>query len=71
MIKSAPNSSMNHTRPFNDEKKFKKALRLIFKYGQENKLTEEALEACKRQGINPDELLNKTVEDFAIHPKND
>ena len=32
-----------------DEKKYKKALRFIYKYGQEsNKLTEEATEACKR-----------------------
>lgn len=69
MNNSAPNSRvMNRTRPaFSDDKKFKKAVRLIFKYGQENKLTEEAVEACKRQGINPDELLNKTVDDFAIN----
>ena len=49
-----------------DDKKYKKALRFIYKYGQEtNKLTDEAVEACKRQGINTDELLAKTVEDFA------
>ena len=50
-----------------DEKKYKKALRFIYKYGQEsaNKLTEEAIEACKRQNISTDELLCKTVEEFA------
>ena len=32
-----------------DEKKYKKALRFIYKFGQEtNKLTEEATEACRR-----------------------
>ena len=51
-----------------DEKKYKKALRFIYKYGQEtNKLTEEALEACKRQSINADDLIFKTVEDFAVN----
>ena len=51
-----------------DEKKYKKALRFIYKYGQEsaNKLTEEAIEACKRQNISTEELLCKTVEEFAI-----
>ena len=49
-----------------DDKKYKKALRFIYKYGQEtNKLTDEAVEACKRQGIKQDELLAKTIEDFA------
>lgn len=48
-----------------DEKKYKKALRYIYKFGSEaNKLTDEALEVCKRQGINPDELTSKTAEDF-------
>ena len=48
-----------------DDKKYKKALRFIYKYGQEtNKLTEEAVEACKRQGINVDDLLAKTLDDF-------
>ena len=51
-----------------DEKKYKKALRFIYKYGQEtNKLTEEAVEACKRQSINTDDLIFKTVEDFAVN----
>ena len=53
-------------RMLEDEKKYKKALRFIYKYGQEtNKLTEEAAEACKRQGINPEDLTVKTLEDFA------
>ena len=53
-----------------DEKKYKKALRFIYKFGQEtNKLTDEAIEACKRQGINSDDLISKTVEDFAVHPQ--
>ena len=53
-----------------DEKKYKKALRFIYKYGQEsNKLTEEATEACKRQSLNQEDLVYKTVEDFAIQSK--
>lgn len=70
--KSAPNTSTLRQRPnaVSDEKKFKKALRFIFKYGTEsNKLNEEAVEACKRQGIDPDEILNKTAEDFAVQAK--
>lgn len=48
-----------------DEKKYKKALRYVYKFGSEaNKLTDEALEVCKRQGINPDDLMSKTAEDF-------
>ena len=50
MSYTAPNSShgMNKTT-VEDEKKYKKALRYIYKFGQEtNKLTEEAVEACKR-----------------------
>ena len=48
-----------------DDKKYKKALRFIYKYGQEtNKLTDEAVEACKRQGIKQEELLAKTIDDF-------
>ena len=55
-------------RTAEDEKKYKKALRFIYKYGQEtNKLTEEAMEACKRQSINTDDLIYKTVEDFAAN----
>ena len=54
-------------RTAEDEKKYKKALRFIYKYGQEtNKLTEEAVEACKRQGINTDDLIFKTVDDFNV-----
>ena len=45
-----------------DEKKYKQALRVIYKLGSEaNQLTEEALEACKRQAINADDLMVKTV----------
>ena len=55
-----------------DEKKYKKALRFIYKFGQEtNKLTDEATEACKRQGIATEDLACKTAEDFAIHPKSE
>ena len=53
-----------------DEKKYRKALRFIYKFGQEtNKLTEEATEACRRQKINAEELIYKSVEDFAANPK--
>ena len=39
-------STSSNMRSVEDEKKYKKALRIIYKYGQEsNKLTEEALEA--------------------------
>ena len=58
----APQRSINLT----ENKDYKKALRFIYRYGQEtNKLTDEAVEACKRQGINTDDLSVKTVEDFA------
>lgn len=69
MSRTAPNSSSIQHRSAEEEKKYKKALRLIYKFGQEtNKLTEEAIEACKRQGINADDLLSKTLEDFAVQP---
>jgi len=42
-------SSQGPQRALIDDKKYKKALRYIYKYGQEtNKLTDEAMEACKR-----------------------
>ena len=67
MSRTAPASAT-----FIDEKKYKKALRFIYKNGQEtNKLTEEAIEACKRQSISPEDLRCKTVEDFAVHPNAD
>ena len=72
MSRTAPNSSSIQHRSAEEEKKYKKALRFIYKFGQEtNKLTEEAVEACKRQGVNPDDLLTKTAEDFAVHPGQD
>lgn len=46
MMAIGPVQSM---RSVEDDKKYKKALRFIYKYGQEtNKLTEEATEASKR-----------------------
>ena len=72
MSRTAPNTSSMQQRSFENEKKYKKALRSIYKFGQEtNKLTDEAIEACKRQGINVEDLVTKTVDDFAIHPKLD
>ena len=72
MSRTVPASSHLMQRSIENEKKYKKALRAIYKYGQEtNKLTEEALEACRRQGINIEELELKTAEDFAINPKQD
>ena len=54
MNRSAPRSSNKWSRSIEDEKKYKKALRFIYKYGQEtNNLTDEAYEACKRQNLNP------------------
>ena len=58
----APQRTINLT----EDKNYKKALRFIYRYGQEtNKLTDEAAEACKRQGISVDDLAVKTAEDFA------
>ena len=69
MSRTAPQSSAKMARTVEEDKKYKKALRFIYKFGQEsNKLTDEAVEACKRQGINPDDLVMKTLEDFAVHP---
>ena len=52
-------------RQIEDEKKYKKALRFVYKYGQEtNKLTDEAIEACKRQGWNTEELTIKSLDEF-------
>lgn len=49
MNRSAPSSNNKWSRSIEDEKKYKKALRFIYKYGQEtNNLTDEAYEACKR-----------------------
>ena len=45
-----------------DAKKYKKALRFIYKNGkEENMLTDEAIEACRRQGISTEDILFKTV----------
>jgi len=68
MNRSAPSSNNKWSRNIEDEKKYKKALRFIYKYGQEtNDLTDEAYGACKRQNLNPEDLLSKTLEDFAVH----
>ncbi len=49
MTRSQPTSSAVAHRNLENEKKYKKALRFIYKYGQDtNKLTDEATEACKR-----------------------
>lgn len=57
MSKSMPTSSTIAHRNLENEKKYKKALRFIYKYGQDtNKLTDEAIEACRRQNIEIDDL---------------
>ena len=67
MSNAIAQSRSTYHRQFEDEKKYKKALRFIYKYGLEtNKLTDEALEACKRQGWNIDDLAVKTLEDFQV-----
>lgn len=69
MTRSHPTSSAVAHRNLENEKKYKKALRFIYKYGQDtNKLTDEAIEACKRQGISVEDLMIKTVEDFVQNP---
>jgi len=48
-----------------EDRKFNKAARAIFKPGTDAKqLTDEAIEACKKQSIEPAELLNKPVDEF-------
>ena len=50
-----------------ETKKYKKAVRFIYKMGREDQpLTDDAIEACKRQGISIDDLLVKTVKDFEM-----
>ena len=50
-----------------ETKKYKKAVRFIYKMGREDQpLTDDAIEACKRQGISIDDLLVKTVKDFEL-----
>jgi len=57
MSKSMPTSSAIAHRNLENEKKYKKALRFIYKYGQDtNKLTDEAIEACRRQNIEVEDL---------------
>ena len=57
MSKSMPTSSAIAHRNLENEKKYKKALRFIYKYGQDtNKLTDEAIEACRRQNIEIEDL---------------
>ena len=50
MSRTMPGSNRGPAkRQIEDEKKYKKALRFVYKYGQEtNKLTDEAIDACKR-----------------------
>ena len=48
-----------------DDRKFNKACRTLFKQGTDAKqLTDDAIEACKKQAIDPSELINRPVEDF-------
>lgn len=69
MIWHTPKNKGLVQRNVEEEKKYKKAIRFIYKYGQEtNKLTEEAAEACKRQGINYEDLMLKSMEDFSQAP---
>ena len=49
MSKTAPHTRGGFGDRVEDDKKYKKALRFIYKYGQEsNKLTDEAVEACRK-----------------------
>lgn len=65
MSRTAPSSRGFFNQKAEDEKKYKKALRFIYRYGQEgSKLTDEAAEACKKQGINPEDLTLKQLSDF-------
>ena len=48
-----------------DDRKLKKAIRLVFTMGSDQKiLTNDANEACKKLGIRPDDLFPKQLEDF-------
>jgi len=47
-----------------EEKRLNKAYRVVYKGNDTSKLTEEALNACNRMRINPDDLMLKNVEYF-------
>ena len=49
MNRVMPTLAPQRTINLSEDKNYKKALRFIYRYGQEtNKLTDEATEACKR-----------------------
>ena len=47
-----------------DEKKYNKALSVLFQRADANKLTEDAIKACRHLDINPEELIQKTTDYF-------
>ena len=47
-----------------EEKRLNKAYRLVYKGGDVSKLTDEALNACERLKIKPDDLMLKNIEWF-------
>lgn len=61
--KSQPTSSNLNPR------EFKKAIRVLFGGDRDQKnLTADGLEACRRTGIKPEELVVKTLQDFMENP---
>ena len=66
------NNTFSSSMHLEDDRRVNKAVRALFKSGTDGRsLTDEAIEACYKQSIDPSELLNKQSEEFYdVDPKN-
>ena len=54
------NNTFSSSMHLEDDRRVNKAVRALFKSGTDGRsLTDEAIEACYKQSIDPSELLNR------------
>ena len=65
------NNTFSSSMHLEDDRRLNKAVRALFKAGTDNRsLTDEAIDACYKQSIDPSELLNRQAEEFYdVDPK--
>ena len=57
-------SGSNHAFRMEEDRKLNKALGVLFHRNDSNKLTEEAIKACKMIDVHPEDLLHKGADYF-------